>query len=69
MSGTYKMVTLIGTSPDSYEQAIQNALQHATTTLRHLTWFEVQELRGGIADGRVKEYQVKLQVGLKVEGP
>jgi len=70
MSGTFKLVTLVGTSPDSYERAIDGAIRDAAASLRNLCWFEVVELRGRIAEGRVAEYQVKLQAGFKVEtGP
>ena len=67
MSNTFKMVTLIGTSPESYETAIDNALSDASVSLRNLSWFEVVEMRGRITDGRPSEFQVKLQVGFKVE--
>lgn len=67
MSGTYKLVTLVGTSPVSYEQAIENALQDTSATLRHLSWFEVQEMRGSVVDGKVGEFQIKLQAGFRVD--
>mgnify|MGYP001591627052 CR=1 FL=1 len=67
MSNTYKMVTVVGTSPDSYEAAIANALSDATATVRNLSWFEVREQRGRIVDGKVAEYQIKLQIGFRVE--
>ena len=67
MSNTYKMVTLIGTSPESYESAIENALSDASASIRNLSWFEVVEMRGRVNDGRPAEFQVKLQVGFKVE--
>jgi hypothetical protein len=69
MSNTYKMVTVVGTSTDSYEAAIANALSDATATVRNLSWFEVQEQRGRIVDGKVAEYQIKLQIGFRVEVP
>jgi hypothetical protein len=67
MSATYKMITLIGTSTSSYEDAIQSAVTQASTTVRNLAWFEVQEMRGRIQGDRVAEYQVKIQVGFRVE--
>lgn len=69
MSNTYKMVTVVGTSTQSYEEAIANALSDASATVRNLSWFEVQEQRGRIVDGKVAEYQIKLQVGFRVEIP
>ena len=67
MSATFKLVTLVGTSTDSYEQAIQNAIRDAAASVRNLAWFEVKELRGRIADGAVAEFQAKIQAGFKVE--
>ncbi|HID75706.1 MAG TPA: dodecin domain-containing protein [Planctomycetaceae bacterium] len=32
-----------------------------------MTWFEVVEQRGAIADGEVREYQVTVRVGFRVE--
>jgi flavin-binding protein dodecin len=64
---TYKMVQVVGTSSRSCDDAIQSAIRDAASTLRHLTWFEVEETRGRIENGKVVEYQVKLQLGFRVE--
>lgn len=68
MSETFKMVTLVGTSTSSYEEAIQNALADASASLRNLGWFEVREMRGRIAEGRAAQFQVKIDIGFRVEG-
>ena len=67
MSKTFKMVTIVGTSTESFDQAVENGLADAARSLRHLSWLEVQEQRGRIEDGKIAEYQVKLQIGLRVE--
>jgi flavin-binding protein dodecin len=64
----YKLVELVGTSQESVTEAIQSAIGRASTTLRNLKWFEVTEIRGGIADGKVAHYQVTLTVGFTLEG-
>ena len=69
MSGTYKLVTVVGTSANSYEQALERAIQDASGSLRNLSWFEVKEQRGAIKDGKVSEYQIKVDVGFRVETP
>jgi hypothetical protein len=69
MSNTFKMITIVGTSPESYKEAIDNALSDTSATVRNLSWFEVKEFRGRIADGKVAEYQVNLQIGFRVEVP
>ena len=69
MPGTYKLITLVGTSPDSFADAAATALREANRTVRGITWFEVDELRGRVGNGRVEEYQVTLRAGFHVEGP
>lgn len=63
----YKVVELVGSSPDSSDQAIRNALERASKTIRRLDWFEVVETRGHIQDGKVGHFQVKLKVGFRLE--
>ena len=43
---TYKIVELVGSSPDGVDAAITNALGRANKTLRNLDWFEVRQIRG-----------------------
>ncbi|MDX1711533.1 MAG: dodecin [Rhodovibrionaceae bacterium] len=59
----YKIVQIAGSSGNSIEEAIQNAVNKASKTLKHLRWFEVQEMRGHIENGNVAHYQVVLKVG------
>lgn len=59
----YKHITLTGTSANSIEEAVQNAVARAAQTLRHLRWFEVVETRGVIEDGSVAQWQVTLKIG------
>ena len=62
---TYKLIELVGTSSESYEEAVSNAISKAKESLSDLAWWEVTELRGGIRDGAL-EYQVKLKIAFKV---
>ena len=64
---TYKLVEIVGSSPHSVDEAISNAIERASQTLKHLDWFEVTEIRGHITDGKVAHYQVKLKVGFRLE--
>ena len=63
----YKMVELVGTSGTSVSDAIQNAITRASSTLRKVRWFEVTQVRGEVADGKVAHYQVTLKVGFTLE--
>lgn len=68
MSGpTYKVVEIVGTSETSISKAIEGAIEKAAGSLRHLGWFEVQQIRGNIADGQVNRYQVTMKVGFTLE--
>ncbi len=64
----YKKITLVGTSENTIEEAVERALERASRTIRNIGWFEVKEIRGSVADGRLKEYQVVLEVGFRIEG-
>lgn len=65
--GVFKVVELVGTSDESISKAINKAIGKAGSTLRHLGWFEVTQIRGSIADGEVGSYQVTLKAGFKLE--
>jgi len=64
---TYKVIELVGSSADSIEGAVQNAIAQADGTLRNLRWFEVVQTRGHVEGGRVAHYQVHLKVGFTIE--
>ena len=64
---TYKMISVAGTSSESFATAAQTAVQEAAKTLRGLGWFEVKEMRGRIQDGKIAEYQVMVEIGFKLE--
>ena len=64
---TYKIVEIVGTSEQSISKAIDNAITKASGTLRRLGWFEVEQIRGNIADGKINRYQVTLKVGFTLE--
>jgi flavin-binding protein dodecin len=63
---TYKKVELVGSSPTSIEDAINNALAEASKSLKLLEWFEVTETRGHIKDGKAAHFQVTLKVGFRI---
>ncbi|MEJ1356208.1 MAG: dodecin family protein [Candidatus Sedimenticola sp. (ex Thyasira tokunagai)] len=66
-SRTYKKVELVGSSTESSDKAIENALERASQSIRNMDWFEVQETRGHIVDGKVAHWQVTLKVGFRLE--
>jgi len=66
MDKVYKIIDVVGCSDKSYQDAIQNAVNEAGKTLKGLAWFEVKEMRGGIKDGKVSEFQAILKIGFRL---
>lgn len=62
----FKGVSIVGTSDQSFSHAIEVAVARARQTLRDLSWFVVEEQRGGLQAGRL-EYQVTLRVFFKLD--
>jgi flavin-binding protein dodecin len=62
------VIEIVGTSPDSIDAAIRNAVSRAAETTRGLDWFEVQSVRGHLENGTVAHFQVTLKVGFRLEG-
>ncbi len=64
----YKVIELVGTSPDSWEKAAAAAVARASESLRDLRIAEVVDLDMHIKDGRVEVYRAKVKVSFKYEG-
>ena len=63
----YKKIELVGSSPNSIEEAVRNAVAKASQSVRNLRWFEVVETRGQIEDGGIAHWQVTIKVGFTLE--
>jgi hypothetical protein len=64
----YKIITLVGTSTESWEKAAAAAVERATKSLRDLRIAEVEELDMQIDDGKIIGYRVKMRISFKYEG-
>jgi flavin-binding protein dodecin len=67
MERTYKKIEIVGVSETSFAQATENAVARACESLRHVDWFEVAEMRGLVADNKVKEFQVTVKIGFRID--
>jgi dodecin len=67
MDHVYKKLELVGTSPESIEKAVENAIARASSTLRNLRWFEVVETRGHLEDGKIAHWQVTIKAGFTLD--
>ena len=64
----YKVITLIGTSTESWEKAAAAAVERASQSLRDLRVAEVRELDMQLEEGKVIAYRAKVKVSFKYEG-
>jgi hypothetical protein len=63
----YRLSEIVGSSPNSVEEAIRTAIAKAAQTVRNIDWFETQEIRGQVADGEVAHFQVTMKIGFRVD--
>jgi dodecin len=68
MESVYKIIELVGTSSESWEQAAKNAVEQASKTLRDLRVAEVVQLDMHLEDGKIVAYRAKLKLSFKYEG-
>ncbi len=64
----YKVITLVGTSTESWEKAATNAVETAAKTLRDLRIAEVEECDMQIENGKVIAYRAKVRISFKYLG-
>lgn len=65
MESTYKVIELIGTSPNSWEEAAKNAVETARKTLQDLRVAEAVDFDMKVEDGKVVAYRTKVKVSFK----
>jgi flavin-binding protein dodecin len=63
----YRLSEIVGSSQNSVDDAVRNAIGKAAQTVRNIEWFETKEIRGQVKDGEVAYYQVRLKVGFRVD--
>jgi dodecin len=63
----YKVITLIGTSTESWERAAAAAIERASQSMRDLRVAEVKELDMQLEEGKVVAYRAKVKVSFKYE--
>ncbi len=64
----YKVITLVGTSTESWEKAAAATVEQASKTLRDLRIAEVEELDMQLENGKVTAYRAKVRISFKVQG-
>jgi len=67
MDHIYKKVEITGSSTESPQKAIENAVAKAAQSLRNMRWLEVVETRGHIDDQKIAHWQVTIKIGFTLE--
>ncbi len=67
MESTYKVIELIGTSPDSWEKAAKNAVETASKSLKDLRIAEAVEFDMRVEEGKVVAYRTKVKISFKYQ--
>jgi flavin-binding protein dodecin len=63
----YKVITLVGTSTESWEAAAKAAVMKAAKSIRDLRIAEIIEMDMQIEDGEIVAYRTKVKVSFKYE--
>ena len=63
----YRLSEIVGSSQTSIDDAIRTAIRKASETVRHIDWFQTQEMRGQVVDGDISYFQVTLKIGFRVD--
>ena len=64
----YKIITLVGTSTESWEKAAAAAVDTAAKKLKDLRIAEIEELDMHIENGKVVNYRAKVRISFKYHG-
>jgi len=67
-TSVYKVIELVGTSTESWEDAAKAAVNRAAESLRDLRIAEISKLDMQLNDGKVEAYRAKVKVSFKFEG-
>jgi flavin-binding protein dodecin len=63
----FKKITLIGTSGESFDAAVDDAIDRADDTLDNVCWVEVDEMGVELDSVDDREYQAEVEVAFELE--
>jgi flavin-binding protein dodecin len=67
MSDVAKVVTIIGSSPESFAKAADAAVQEAAKTLRGITGADVVSMSATVEDNHITRYKTTVNIAFAVE--
>jgi flavin-binding protein dodecin len=67
--GVVKILELVGSSPNSFSDAVRNAVSRASKTIRHIQGVDVLNSTATVGDnGEIKNYKVHVKIAFMLEG-
>jgi dodecin len=67
VANVVKVIELVGSSPQGWDEAAQNAVQEAAKTIRNITGVEMTNMTAEVSNGRISEYRATLKIAFIVE--
>lgn len=64
----YKIIDLVGSSPNSWEEAAKNAVETAGRSLRDLRVAEIIKLDMKVENGKVTAFRARVKLSFKYGG-
>jgi len=68
VDSVYKVITVIGSSPESWEKAAAVAVEQASKSLRDLRVAEIEELDMHLDSGKIMAYRAKVRLSFRYHG-
>lgn len=66
-SSVYKVIELVGTSPNSWEEAAKNAVETAGKSLQNLRIAEISKLDMKVEQNKVVAFRARVKLSFKYE--
>jgi dodecin len=63
----YKYIHIIGTSSNSTDEAVKDAITEAAKTVNNIEWAELGRVTYRIIENRVQEFQAEVKIGFKID--
>ncbi len=63
-----KIIELIGTSPNGWEDATRNALAQAAKTVKNIKSIYVKSCKATVENNKIAEYRAVVKIAFVVEG-
>jgi flavin-binding protein dodecin len=67
MTHVAKVVTIIGSSPESFAKAADAAVQEAAKTIRNISGAHVVEMSATVENGRISQYRTTVNIAFGIE--